>query len=542
MKDFIFLKLLDKFKGIYTKFGVDYEKMRLILNMKLILDSRRASTIMGGSNKKKDGNEKNSFTMSLIMYAILGIFIGVITFFSTSIMYSFSVTFAMFMFFILTVFISDFSSVLLDVRDKNIIGTKGVDSKTINAAKITHICYYILIISLALGWLSIIGMFRFGILTGIIFILELIVVDIFMVVVTALLYLIILRSFNGEKVKDIINFIQIGLTIMMVVGYQLLGRMFDILDLEISYKSSIWNLLFPPMWFAAPLYAVNGGNIDGIIAALIFMAFIVPAIAFFLYLKNTSRFEDSLSKLNYAGRNEKEKGKGLLYRFGKHICRNNEEKAAYDLAGSIMKSEREFKLKVYPNLGSAIIFPLVFLFASTGNFSEGLNNISLNCSLNIYWFIFMIPSILVFLQYSNNYKAAWIFKSVFIQDMRNIYKGVYKAFLINMILPLYIAESIIFILIFGIKVIPVLVTAFMFLIISILIGHMAGRLKVPFTMEPGVIDKGKNMLNVLIGILIMILGAGINYAALFNAYLLIIYAIILMFIAFVMWKKCVKVY
>lgn len=154
----------------------------------------------------------------------------------------------------------------------------------------------------------------------------------------------------------------------------------------------------------------------------------------------------------------------------------------------------------------------------------------------------MIPSILVFLQYSNNYKAAWIFKSAFIQDMRNVYKGAYKAFLVNIILPLYIAESIIFILIFGIKVIPVLVTAFMFLIISILIGHMTGRLKVPFTMEPGVIDKGKNMFNVLIGILIMILGAGINYVALFNAYLLITYGIILALIAFVMWKKCVKVY
>ena len=36
------------------------------------------------------------------------------------------------MFLILTIFISDFSNVLLDMRDKNIIGTKGIDNKTIN--------------------------------------------------------------------------------------------------------------------------------------------------------------------------------------------------------------------------------------------------------------------------------------------------------------------------------------------------------------------------------------------------------------------------
>lgn len=41
-----------------------------------------------------------------------------------------------------------------------------------------------------------------------------------MIVITALIYLFILRFFNGEKVKDIINFVQIALTIVMTIGYQ----------------------------------------------------------------------------------------------------------------------------------------------------------------------------------------------------------------------------------------------------------------------------------------------------------------------------------
>ena len=439
MGEYKLLKFLDKFKGLYTRVGVDYEKMRIILKIKLTLDRRRTSTIMGSSNKKDEESE-NSFVYALIMYGIIGAFIGIIILSSSNAMFSFSIAFGMFMFFVLTSFISDFSNVLLDVRDKNVIGTKGVNNKTIAAAKVTHICYYIFLISLALSWLSIIGMFRFGILTGILFLGELIVADILMIVITALIYLFILRFFNGEKVKDIINFVQIALTIVMTIGYQFLGRMFNVFDLNIVYKSRIWNLLLPPMWFAAPLYAVNGGEINKIIIMLITLAFIVPIIAIILYLKNISKFEDSLSKLNSVRNNEKEKSKGVFYRFGRWTCRNNEEKATYNLSVSVMKREREFKLKAYPNLGFIIIFPILFIFIFTNNY-EGIESIPLSMSLNIYWFILMIPSILMTLQYSNDYKAAWIYESVFIKDTANIYRGAYKALIVNLLLPLYLAVS-----------------------------------------------------------------------------------------------------
>lgn len=540
MEEYKLLKFLDKFKGLYTKLGVDYEKMRIILKIKLTLDRRRTSTIMGSSNKKDEESE-NSFVYALIMYGIIGAFIGIIILSSSNAMFSFSIAFGMFMFFVLTSFISDFSNVLLDVRDKNVIGTKGVNNKTIAAAKVTHICYYIFLISLALSWLSIIGMFRFGILTGILFLGELIVADILMIVITALIYLFILRFFNGEKVKDIINFVQIGLTIVMTIGYQFLGRMFNVFDLKIVYKSRIWNLLLPPMWFAAPLYAVNGGEIDKIIIMLITLAFIVPIIAIILYLKNISKFEDSLSKLNSVRNNEKEKSKGVFYRFGRWTCRNNEEKAAYNLSVSVMKREREFKLKAYPNLGFIIIFPILFIFIFTNNY-EGIESIPLSMSLNIYWFILMIPSILMTLQYSNDYKAAWIYESVFIKDTANIYRGVYKALIVNLLLPLYLVESVIFTVIFGIQVLGILIIVFIFLLIFIVAQHLLGKLRLPFTTKAGVVDNGSNLLNILLGMILVGVAATINYFLLSNIIAMIVYGIALLIVALFMWRKCIKTY
>lgn len=540
MEEYKLLKFLDKFKGLYTRVGVDYEKMRIILKIKLTLDRRRTSTIMGSSNKKDEESE-NSFVYALIMYGIIGAFIGIIILSSSNAMFSFSIAFGMFMFFVLTSFISDFSNVLLDVRDKNVIGTKGVNNKTIAAAKVTHICYYIFLISLALSWLSIIGMFRFGILTGILFLGELIVADILMIVITALIYLFILRFFNGEKVKDIINFVQIALTIVMTIGYQFLGRMFNVFDLNIVYKSRIWNLLLPPMWFAAPLYAVNGGEINKIIIMLITLAFIVPIIAIILYLKNISKFEDSLSKLNSVRNNEKEKSKGVFYRFGRWTCRNNEEKAAYNLSVSVMKREREFKLKAYPNLGFIIIFPILFIFIFTNNY-EGIESIPLSMSLNIYWFILMIPSILMTLQYSNDYKAAWIYESVFIKDTANIYRGAYKALIVNLLLPLYLVESVIFTVIFGIQVLGILIIVFIFLLIFIATEHIIGKLSLPFTTKAGVVNNGSNLLNILLGMILVGIAATINYFLLSNIIALIVYGIALVIVALFMWRKCIKTY
>ena len=177
MNDFTFLKFLDKFQSVYRKFGVDYGTMRLILKVKLTMGERRVPTIMNDNRNEDKG--KNKFMKSLLFYGIMGLFIGMFTFLPINKMYVYTMVFSMFMFLILTVFISDFSSVLLDVRDKNLISTRGVDSITINAAKVTHICYYVFLISLSLGWLAIIGSFKSGILTGVLFLIEIFVVDIF---------------------------------------------------------------------------------------------------------------------------------------------------------------------------------------------------------------------------------------------------------------------------------------------------------------------------------------------------------------------------
>lgn len=541
MSEFKFLKFLDKFQGIYEKFDVDYEKMRLILKVKLTMDERRVPTIMKDNRNEDKG--KNKFMKSLLFYGLMGLFIGMITFLPINKMYVYTMFFGMFMFLVLTVFISDFSSVLLDVRDRNLIATRGVSSRTINAAKITHICYYVFLISLSLCWLAIIGTFKSGILTGILFLVEIFIADIFMIVITALLYFFILKFFNGEKVKDIINFVQIILTIVMAVGYQFLGRIFNLVDFNITYTEKLWNLIFPPMWFSSPIYLAEGGRISSINIALTVIAVIVPLISIMIYIKQSNNFELYLAKLNSSDSKEKEKRKGVFFKLGRVFCRSNAEKAYYTLANSIMKKEREFKLKVYPSLGFTIVFPLlfIFIFSQDNKFSsllEWQNSLANSKNyLNIYFFALMISTVMTMLQYSQCYKAAWIFKTSPLTDEGEIYRGSYKAFLFNVLLPLYLFESIIFILCFKVKVIIHLIIALLFITLMIPSLHMMNNFSLPFTEE---FNAGDNSSNVIIAILsLCVVGAGafIHNILVQRIEMLSIYGVVLIILNVVMWRK-----
>lgn len=541
MNDFKFLKFLDKFQSVYRKFGVDYGTMRLILKVKLTMDERRVPTIMNDNRNEDKG--KNKFMKSLLFYGIMGLFIGMFTFLPINKMYVYTMVFFMFMFLILTVFISDFSSVLLDVRDKNLISTRGVDSITINAAKVTHICYYVFLISLSLGWLAIIGSFKSGILTGVLFLIEIFVVDIFMIVITALLYFIILKFFNGEKVKDIINFVQIMLTIVMAVGYQFLGRVFSFVGFNMTYTEKLWNLIFPPMWFAAPMHLVEGGRPSSINIALTVIAILIPLISIIFYVKQSNNFELYLSKLNNNDSKEKEKRKGIFFKIGKKFCRSTTEKAYYTLAASIMKKEREFKLKVYPSLGFTIVFPILFIFIFSNDnkfnsFIEWQNTLTNSKNyLNIYFFAFMISTVMTMLQYSQCYKAAWIFKTTPLSDEGEIYRGSYKAFLFNILLPIYLFESIIFIFCFKAKVIIHLAIALIFIALIIPSLHIVNNFSLPFTEEFNAGDNSSNVITMIISLCIIGAGAFIHNILGERITLLIIYGVILICLNLILWRR-----
>jgi hypothetical protein len=543
MKDFKVLKILDKLRFFYEKSGVDYDILRLIINTKLTMDGRRKATVFNNERKKKKG-ESNEFYKSLILYAFIGIFFGLTLIFRINMMYQMSIYFAAIMFMILTVFISDFSYVILDVKDKSIIYTKGIDSKTINAAKITHVCIYIIYLTLSLVGFSFLLSFKYGIAFFLIFLIEIILIDIFMIMITALLYLLVLKFFDGEKLKDMINYVQTILSIFMVIIYQILPRIFQFIDLDkIVYTYKSWHILVPPMWFAAPLSIIDGEGITVYKIIMSILSLIIPIISLIVYLKLTPTFEKYLQKLNNNNEKSKEKNK-LILKISKLVCKDKIERAFFKFSAQIINSEREFKLKVYPNIALGIILPFIFMLVGFrgGSISSIRNNlVNSSLYLSIYAFTLIIPNIVVMLKYSEKYSGAWIYEVAPIKNISSIYKGVIKGMFFKLVIPPYILISILFIIIYSEGVIKHLIIVFLSIILITILNFLISSKSYPFSEKFEGTNNGSSVGIAILSIVFILVALMLHILSNFFNIGIYIYGLVLLIIDVILWNTAFNI-
>jgi hypothetical protein len=534
MNDFASLRLLDRFRPVFQKLNIDYDVMRLILQLKLTMDSRRMPAIFSGSNVKKEGNQ---FLKSLWMYALFGIlFLVPFLFLGNEFLFSLTIMFSSLFVILMTSMVSDFSAVLLDIRDKNILHPKPISEKTLNAAKITHIMIYMVLLTGAFVIIPlIVSIFKFGIIFALLFLIEIILISSLAVVLTAFVYLFILRFFSGEMLKDIINYVQIFLAIGMAVSYQLVGRVFQIVNIDISYAFAWWHTLLPPFWFAAPFELILNKDFSFHIIVLSLLALVAPFLAIAVYIRLMPTFERNLSKLQSDTNRRKKKNRKLQLVFAKILCRTKEERTFYKFASLMLKEERELKLKIFPLLGFAVIFPFIFLFntLSTGSYEEMKSG---NSFMVIYFALIMIPSIVQMLEYSGNYKGQWIFYAAPIKNKSIVYSATLKASIMNYFIPILTMLSVIFLWIFSFKIILDLVVVLLATIALTLVSYgIFKKGKFPFTSSHEHTQTNA-FFKVFGSMFIVGLMAALHAVVLIIPYGLPIYAFILLISIFIGWK------
>ncbi|MGF7048861.1 hypothetical protein J2T13_003369 [Paenibacillus sp. DS2015] len=537
MKDFTTLKMLDRFRILFEKLGIDYVIMRRILHIKLTMDGRRVSTVMANSGSLSKNEDKNKFLQSLWLYMIMGVIVLTpLVLLGQGFIFKMSLVFGILMFMIMTSLISDFSSVLLDIRDKNILDSKPVNSRTIHAAKMIHISIYLMFITGSLTLVPLIaGSFKFGIGFFLLFLIEIILMDVFIVVVTALFYLFVLRFFNGEKLKDMINYVQIALTLVITIGYQLISRLFNVLDFQIVFEGNWWQYFIPPLWFAAPFEMLIQGDVRVAFILFSLLSVVVPIVAIMIYVRLMPSFEHYLQKLTDSSIPKSRKWFSGWGNISHIICKSSEERLFFRFTSDMMRNERDFKLKVYPSLGFSLIFPFIFLF--NGLQSEGLEGISSGrMYLFIYFMATLIPSTLMMLKFSVNYKGAWLYRTMPFQDAAGIFKGSIKACLVKLIMPLFVLESIVFLWIFGFRIIPDLLAISLTVGIYVLISFAVLRKALPFS-EPYQATQSNEGLKVFFLILVLALFAGIHLLFTTLNYGVYIYMILLIMGNIIGWRK-----
>lgn len=536
MEDFFSLKILDLFRPLFEAFGIEYEKMRLIVNMKLTLDKR----------KNNSSENKNSLMQSVILYLIIGFVASRIIVMQLDIMTKMTVLFALIFVMLLTCFITDFSSVILDTYDRHIIGITDVKDITLNMAKIVHIIIYISIMSFSISAFSILMiLMAYNIGFCLLFILCMILMDFLLIMMTSVIYYLLIKIFKGEKLKDVLNLFQIFMILVFSIMYYLITS--SLSDIQINYTFSIkaYDLFIPFMWFASLFCVAFYGKIETLYIIMSILGIIVPILSILIYIKLTPAFERNLEKLEQVSYNEKDSKakKSFVSKLGDKICKNNEEKSFFEFIYINLSRDREFKTRVYPTLASGIIMPLVLLIVTydrSMSIMEYLKSLSTtNNFLNIYLAVILLQNCILLLKYSKEYEASFIYDVLPISKKKNIYSAEFKVIIIKLFVPVFIIIGIPYLILFKSKFIVHLLIAFVSTIFISMGTFRVNDKSLPFSEDYAVTANTSNFLNIIKSIGFVGVAVLLHYLIILKTpYIFsVAYLILLILIMKIIWNK-----
>ncbi|MDN6194229.1 MAG: hypothetical protein L0I88_04240, partial [Alkalibacterium sp.] len=495
----IYLKLIDKLAPFYTKIGVDYGQMRTILETKMIMDSRRDPVIQGMSSNEDEREDKNHFFRSLWVYALVSVFM-LFLFVYDNWVFQYTTYFSYLFIMVFFTMLANFSTILLDTKDADLIGSKPVSQKTIGAAKATHISIYLISFTFAVGLVIILSTFYFnGILAGILLIILTLLASLWTLGLTIILYATVLKHFDGERLKNIIAYSQISVSIFMVAGYYLMGQIFEIIDPStflVEMDLSLGHALLFPMWFVAPFGLLQEGfkMVYVIYTLFLFLGTIGIGI---LYYINSDKIDRNLQKMNKTKMRVSERS---LLENGteKLLCLSSLEKAYYHFTWQLTKNEREFKTRLYPSIASALVFPLFIFFTTLRGGQSITSQNTLTFSYLPYFTMLSIPMIAVVTQFSVNHKGSWIFELSPGRAKGPFLRAVTKVMLVKILLPMYSFISLLILVLMGFAQSVHLLNGFLLMSVILYFEMKRSVKTLPFTRKYAASEANQGCLSGLI--------------------------------------------
>jgi len=126
---------------------------------------------------------------------------------------------------------------------------------------------------------------------------------------------------------------------------------FNATNMNSEYIPKFWHALLPSMWFAAPFGIFIDGNKQSFLTVLFILAIVGPILLMTLYIKKVvPYFEKNLQKLNENGGIVSKGSENRKEFIAALVCKEKIEKSMFKFTQNMIATERNLKLKVYPNL------------------------------------------------------------------------------------------------------------------------------------------------------------------------------------------------
>lgn len=435
------VKYLRPLKFIIDKSGANYKQVATLVDLKLLLDNRKKLP----NSRGKTNDPRNSIFRQALGYIIVGVFLSLMLF-ATNDHYLFIFSIQTMLMVLNTVtLLAEYSVSLFDTRDNNLLLPLPANGQTIGWARVIHIMLYLLLLSFSLAIAPIIiSAIKFDAGTAILFTASVLLNTCFTLFFTVFLYLLLIKVTSGEKLKDIMMYIQVSFTILMVLAYQIVPRLIMPAMGEERIMFTTWYYLFiPPAWFTS--FSTIIIQRDALNIAIAIVGLVVPITAISLIgNKLFYGFDDNLIKLDY-----KAPGKEVNIKKVDKVSwwvkisaflmgATGNEYPIYRLMWKLSGRERLFKQSILPVLAYVVIIPVMSVFFG----QDGMGDIQNRYLIFLYFTVMSSSMIPTMLTVGNNKNAEWIYSTLPNLEPHHLFKGALKATLIKFFLPVYLLVAL----------------------------------------------------------------------------------------------------
>jgi ABC-2 type transport system permease protein len=522
----LLLRLINSFAPVLERSGVDTYQLHQILKFKLLIDNRRPVNLMAHTKrvtKKAPSGKASSAWGTYLVVGLLGLVLSFMLFTFKKPLVGQTVYFSAFMVMLAMTMITDFTSVLLDVRDQYIILPRPVNDRTLTVSRILHIGIYVSKLALAMGAAGVIMVgFADNWAAVPVFLVQIMEATFVSVLLVNIIYLVLLKMVSPHKFKDIISYFQIGFSVIIFGTYYLLPRLINMATLEsFDLLQHDWAYALPPAWIAALNEVLIHAGRSTVFTSLLAIAGVVaPLAGIWLVAKVLAPgFNSKLAVVATSDASttvttvKEEKPRfNLVNRIANLIAPDPVENAGFRITWKLAARLREFKIKVYPAFAYVPIYFVYFAFNTKGaNLNDKYEALrhGQKYILLIYLSTFVISSILQNISYSEKFKASWVYYALPIQYPGKILSGMYKAVSTLYYLPYCLVLGVISVLVWGPSVInDVILSTFVGLIYGLLTALFLLK-GLPFS-KPVLIKQsgGRFVTAMLIAAFIGIIGLG----------------------------------
>ncbi len=497
--------LLAPFKVLFKILGVNYNQLYAILKVKLTMDNRRDISF-----SKSGSSTKSQIIIQTLSYVFLGLLFVLVMIGIPSTLLGYTIFFSMMMVMIAFAMISEFTTLLFDVRDNAILVSRPVNNETLAAAKVFHIAIYLLRISLSLAFGVIVyTLFKFGIAATLLFLVLLIFTSFFVLFLTNIFYFVLSNLVSSQRLKDIVVYMQVAMAVIFMGAYQFLPRLMDYYDVKHMGDMVLqwWQLFIPPVWISGTLDIVIHNTFDLMHIVFMIFAIAIPILSLILVVKVLSpRFNKAVQNEDRIQKSKKtvkkvEHKKGWIAALARMVTTNQQEAACFHAVWKMSGRERKYKQTAFPMFGYLFIFIAMYVFKSGEEISLTALRASSRYMVFLYFPMLLSYNLIVNLSFTEHKKSSWFFQTMPIDSVGIVLRGALKAVFLKYFSPVFLLLAVCCFYIWGEEIADDVLLA---LLINLMVMVLIQRTYVhalPFTIEKSANEMGSNLLR---GLMLMV--------------------------------------